>query len=117
MAPNRRSGQDMQPGEFVGVSVADSGMGIEPALLDKVFEPFFTTKPIGQGTGLGLSTIYGFVKQSGGFVKIDSSMSVWARSVEIYPAQRKADAKARRKKPSAGGVGGRQRRDGAPGGR
>jgi PAS domain S-box-containing protein len=58
-------------GEFVAISVKDSGPGIPPQMHDKVFEPFFTTKQAGQGTGLGLSQVYGFVKQSGGNIAID----------------------------------------------
>ena len=59
-------------GQYVVICVSDTGGGIPPQLLEKVFEPFFTTKPVGQGTGLGLSQVYGFVKQSGGNVKIYS---------------------------------------------
>ncbi|WP_375139531.1 ATP-binding protein [Pseudomonas capeferrum] len=55
-------------GDFVRISVKDTGSGIEPELMDRIFDPFFTTKPIGQGTGLGLSMIHGFVNQSGGHV-------------------------------------------------
>jgi len=60
--------------EYVRLRVIDTGAGIAPGLLDKVFEPFFTTKPLGQGTGLGLSMVYGFVRQSGGFVNVDSQL-------------------------------------------
>ncbi|KKC27589.1 hypothetical protein WP12_02555 [Sphingomonas sp. SRS2] len=62
-----------KPGDYVVVTVSDTGTGISPDLLDKVFEPFFTTKPIGQGTGLGLSMVYGFAQQNGGHVTIDSA--------------------------------------------
>ncbi|MET0373246.1 MAG: ATP-binding protein, partial [Rhizorhabdus sp.] len=62
-----------KPGNYVVVTVTDTGTGISSDLLDKVFEPFFTTKPIGQGTGLGLSMVYGFAQQNGGHVAIDST--------------------------------------------
>ncbi len=62
------------PGDFVAVSVADSGSGISPDRLAHIFDPFFTTKAPGKGTGLGLSQVYGFVKQSGGDVSVDSQV-------------------------------------------
>jgi CheY-like chemotaxis protein len=61
-------------GDYVVVSVADSGEGMAPEVIEKAFEPFFTTKPIGQGTGLGLSMIYGFARQSEGQVTIASEV-------------------------------------------
>jgi hypothetical protein len=60
--------------DFVTVSVADTGSGIAPADLQRIFEPFFTTKEVGQGTGLGLSQVYGFAKQSGGGVDVQSTL-------------------------------------------
>ncbi len=62
-----------EPGDYVTLSVADNGTGMPPEVVAKAFDPFFTTKPIGQGTGLGLSMVYGFVKQTGGHVRIDST--------------------------------------------
>ncbi|MGA6097518.1 response regulator [Stutzerimonas marianensis] len=61
-------------GTFIAISVIDTGVGIPDALLTQIFEPFFTTKPLGQGTGLGLSMVYGFVQQSGGFVTVSSQV-------------------------------------------
>jgi PAS domain S-box-containing protein len=63
---------EVEPGEFVQINVTDTGIGILPEILDKVFDPFFTTKEAGKGTGLGLSMVYGFAKQSHGYVQIDS---------------------------------------------
>ncbi|WP_246689566.1 GAF domain-containing protein [Methylobacterium sp. WL116] len=65
---------DMAPGQYLSVCVTDTGTGMSPSLIAKVFEPFFTTKPLGQGTGLGLSMVYGFAKQSGGQVRIYSEV-------------------------------------------
>jgi DNA-binding response OmpR family regulator/nitrogen-specific signal transduction histidine kinase len=66
--------RDLPPGQYVSISVTDTGTGMPADIMGKVFDPFFTTKPIGQGTGLGLSMVYGFVRQSGGQVRIYSEM-------------------------------------------
>ena len=62
----------MPSADYVLVEVSDTGTGIPPEIVDKIFEPFFSTKEVGKGTGLGLSTVYGIVKQTGGFVYVDS---------------------------------------------
>ncbi|WP_428660207.1 PAS domain S-box protein [Reyranella sp.] len=74
LTDNKRFGQEeIEAGDYVVVCVGDTGTGMSDETLKKVFEPFFTTKPIGQGTGLGLSMIYGFAKQSRGHVRIESA--------------------------------------------
>jgi two-component system cell cycle sensor histidine kinase/response regulator CckA len=64
----------MPPGDYVRIEVRDTGVGIRNEHLEKIFDPFFTTKPVGQGTGLGLATVYGIIKQTGGFLTVDSEI-------------------------------------------
>ncbi len=75
--------RDMPPGQFVALSVSDIGTGMPPGVIERAFDPFFTTKPLGAGTGLGLSMVYGFAKQSGGQVRIHSVEGV-GTTVTIY---------------------------------
>ena len=72
-AADSRLPPEIEPGDHVALSVGDTGLGMEPEVVARAFEPFFTTKPMGQGTGLGLSMIYGFARQSGGHVRLDST--------------------------------------------
>jgi PAS domain S-box-containing protein len=78
-----RRQHEVKPGQYVLIAVTDTGCGVPPELLEKVFEPFFSTKPEGSGTGLGLSMVYGFVKQSGGHVQIYSEVG-YGTTVKIY---------------------------------
>jgi CheY-like chemotaxis protein len=74
---------DASPGDYVMIAVSDTGKGMPPSVLGHVFEPFFTTKGVGEGSGLGLSMVHGFVHQSGGFVTIDGAEGVGV-TVHLY---------------------------------
>ena len=75
--------RDISPGQYVAIGVSDSGTGMSPEVKARAFDPFFTTKPLGQGTGLGLSMIYGFAKQSGGHARISSEAGV-GTTITLY---------------------------------
>jgi nitrogen-specific signal transduction histidine kinase len=79
----RRTNPEVAPGQYALICVSDTGQGMTPDVLCRAFEPFYTTKEIGQGTGLGLSQVYGFVKQSGGHVKIYSETG-HGTTVKLY---------------------------------
>jgi signal transduction histidine kinase/ActR/RegA family two-component response regulator len=97
---------DIQAGDYVKISVTDTGCGMAPDVLERAFEPFFTTKPVGKGTGLGLSQIFGFAHQSGGEVGIESqvgrgtTVSIYlprtevAAPLRLHPAAQRAEREA-----------------------
>jgi two-component system cell cycle sensor histidine kinase/response regulator CckA len=90
--PMRRGAETMPAGNYVLIEVADTGMGIPRENLERIFEPFFSTKEIGSGTGLGLSTVYGIVKQTGGFIFVDSTKGRGATFQIYLPRHQAADA-------------------------
>ncbi len=91
------AGQDGgKPGDYVEIAVADPGVGMDEATQARVFEPFFTTKPLGQGTGLGLSQLYGFVRQSGGNVRLESKPGKGTTVRLLLPRHEPAPARSER---------------------
>ena len=85
--------KDLEPGDYVVVSVSDTGTGMPPDVVEKAIDPFFTTKPVGEGTGLGLSMVYGFAKQSGGHLRIYSEVG-HGTTIKLYLPRALQDAVA-----------------------
>jgi PAS domain S-box-containing protein len=79
-------GYTVQPGEYVRLRVVDSGVGIDPMIIDRIFDPFFTTKKMGRGTGLGLASAYGIVKSHNGYIDVESRPGAGAAFSVFFPA-------------------------------
>ncbi|HEX8027215.1 MAG TPA: response regulator, partial [Vicinamibacterales bacterium] len=82
-AGERRPDVDLKPGDYVQITVTDTGTGMDDTTRERMFEPFFTTKPVGKGTGLGLSTVYGFVRQCGGAIGVTTAPGE-GTSIEVF---------------------------------
>jgi two-component system, cell cycle sensor histidine kinase and response regulator CckA len=90
----RRGAETLPAGDYVVIEVVDTGVGIPRENLERIFEPFFSTKEIGSGTGLGLSTVYGIVKQTGGFIFVDSEKGKGATFQIYLPRYQQSDIAA-----------------------
>src|SRR6267378_2014700 len=87
-----RQNRTASPGPWIVLSIEDSGVGMPKEVVDRVFEPFFTTKEPGKGSGLGLSRVYGFVRQSGGFVTLESTVGIGTRlSIYLPPSPKRSE--------------------------
>lgn len=91
-APLECAGETMPVGEWVEISVTDTGTGIAPENIDRILEPFFTTKDVGKGTGLGLATVYGIIRQTGGYMRIESELGKGTSFIIYLPRLSEGEA-------------------------
>ncbi|MEH3035744.1 MAG: histidine kinase famiy protein [Sphingomonas adhaesiva] len=95
VAPGAPGSGEMEPGDYVAMTITDAGTGMSPEILARVTEPFFTTKDQGKGTGLGLSMVYGFMKQSGGALRLESEVGRGTTVTMLFPCENaRVDAEA-----------------------
>ncbi len=90
---------EMPPGQWVAIEVKDTGCGISPENMSRILEPFFTTKDVGQGTGLGLATVYGIIRQTGGYLSIDSTVGIGTSFTIYLPRLSASEAKIQAEAP------------------
>lgn len=100
-----QTSQEIPPGNYVRVSVSDTGTGMTPEVRERAIEPFFTTKEVGQGTGLGLSMVYGFLKQADGHAQIYSEPGRGTRVSLFFPRSEEADARLAKDEPTMAALG------------